>query len=106
MLFWFTFTICFMLETFHAKCMETTRYIVCDFHGITLCYETDPRFTLKLEIVYIVLVYVLRSDLSEPETSSSPTRRLSPQNTRESAWLGLPSTNGSPGLPLAHIYIY
>lgn len=34
-----------------------------DFHDVMLCYETDYRFTLKLIIVYDVLVYVLRFDL-------------------------------------------
>jgi type III secretory pathway component EscS len=42
-----------------------------DFHDVTLCYETNYRFTLKLLIVYDVLVYVLRFDLPEPETCKS-----------------------------------
>jgi hypothetical protein len=65
---------CFMLETFRVTCTETTHYIVCDFHGATLCYETDLGFTLKLEILYAVLDIALRFDLPEPETRASGVR--------------------------------
>jgi hypothetical protein len=58
-----------------------------DFHVVTLYYETDSQFMLKLVIVYAILVYVLRYDLLEPEIGASGPRRPSPENTRAgSAW--------------------
>jgi hypothetical protein len=95
----------FYVENFPRNMHESTRYIVCDFLGVTLYYEIDPGFTLKLEIVYVVLVYVLRSDLPEPETGLSRVHQLNPQNTCGFAWLGLHSTNGSPRLPSARALI-
>jgi hypothetical protein len=70
--------------------------------GLIHRYETDLRFTLKFILIYAGLVtFYAKICLSQNHARSDahlPARRYT--------WLGLPGTNGSPGLPLVCPYIY
>jgi hypothetical protein len=58
---------------------------------------------LKFVLIYAVLVHGLRKNPPKPELVHDWTCA---GTMRGCTWLGLPGTNGSPGLPLVRPYIY